>query len=163
LIAAAAKPGSEFFGRIFVPNVRIALASSSWLEKAAVRLLLITWFLTQSEFLMAKFLFVYRDSTEPRPQPSPDEMQSFLAMWGKWFEQFATQIVDGGDGLLPTGRVLQPSGEVVNGPYVEAKEMVGGFSVIEADHYEAAVEIAKHCPISKIGGAIEIREFAGYN
>ena len=69
----------------------------------------------------------------------------------------------GGDALLPTGRVLKPGGEVVNGPYVEAKEVIGGFSVVEAEHYEAAVEIAKGCPIAKIGGAIEIREFAGYN
>jgi hypothetical protein len=52
---------------------------------------------------------------------------------------------------------------VANGPYIEAKEMIGGFSVVQADHYEQAVEIARHCPIAKIGGAIEIREFANYS
>lgn len=112
---------------------------------------------------MAKFLLLYRDAAEPRNQPSPEEMQGFLAMWGEWFQQFGPKILDGGDALLPTGRVLQPGGEVANGPYVEAKEIIGGFTVIDADHYEEAVEIAKACPISKIGGAIEIREFAGYN
>ncbi len=112
---------------------------------------------------MAKFLLVYRDSTEPRSQPSPEEMQGFLAMWGEWFKQFGPQILDGGDALLPTGRVIKPDGEIANGPYVEAKEMVGGFSVIDAETYEAAVEIARECPIVKIGGAIEIRQFAGYN
>lgn len=111
---------------------------------------------------MAKFMLVYRDSTETRPAPSPEEMQAFLAMWGTWMQQFGPKIVDGGDALLPTGRVLKPSGEVANGPYVEAKEVIGGYSVIEAEHYEAAVEIARECPIAKIGGAIEIREFAGY-
>ncbi len=112
---------------------------------------------------MAKFLLIYRDSAEPRTQPSPEEMQGFLAMWGSWFEKFGPKILDGGDGLLPTGRVLQPGGEIANGPYVEAKEMIGGYSVIEAETYEAAVEVAKECPIAKIGGAIEIRQFAGFN
>ena len=68
---------------------------------------------------------------------------------GEWFQQFGTKIVDGGDGLLPTGRVLKPSGDVVNGPYVEAKEMIGGFTIIQAEHYEEAVEIARGCPLEK--------------
>ena len=83
----------------------------------------------------------YRDSAELRSQPSPEEMQAILAMWGAWFKQFGPKILDGGDGLHPTGRVLKPGGEVANGPYVEAKEVIGGYSVIDAEHYEAAVEI----------------------
>jgi hypothetical protein len=120
-------------------------------------------FFRKDKPVMAKFLLLYRDAAEPRTQPSPEEMQGFLAMWGEWFQQFGSKIVDGGDALLPTGRVLKPGGEVANGPYVEAKEIIGGFSVVEAEHYEAAVEIAQACPIAKIGGGIEIREFAGYN
>ena len=51
---------------------------------------------------MAKFLFIYRDPVEPRPQPSPEEMQQFLALWGQWFEKFPGAIVDGGDALQPS-------------------------------------------------------------
>jgi hypothetical protein len=111
---------------------------------------------------MTKFLFIYRDKLGAQP-PTPEEMQGFLALWGEWFQQFQAHIVEGGDGLLPTGRVLKPTGQVANGPYVEVKEMIGGFSIIQADHYEQAIEIARHCPIFKIGGAIEVREFANYN
>lgn len=111
---------------------------------------------------MAKYMLIYRDPAVPRDQPSPEEMQAFLAMWGEWFQKFSTRIIDGGDALLPTGRVLQPDGQVANGPYVEAKEMIGGYSVVEAETYEGAVEVARECPITKVGGAIEIREFAGY-
>ncbi len=111
---------------------------------------------------MAKFMFIYRDPAEAQPQPSPEEMQAFLAMWGEWFQRMGSKIVDGGDALLPTGRVLQPTGDVTNGPYVEAKEIIGGYSVVQADHFEEAVSIARECPIAKIGVAIEIREFAGY-
>jgi hypothetical protein len=87
-------------------------------------------------------------------------MQGFLAMWGEWFQKFGDKITDGGDALLPTGRVLA-NGEVINGPYVEAKEMIGGYSVVNVESYEAAIELARECPIAKIGMAIEIRELAG--
>lgn len=111
---------------------------------------------------VAKYLFIYRNPAEPTAPPSPEEMQAFLGLWGDWFQKFGAAIVDGGDALKGTGRVLNPSGVVSDGPYVEAKEVIGGFSVIQADDYEGAVAAARECPISKIGGAIEIREFAGY-
>jgi hypothetical protein len=112
---------------------------------------------------MAKFMFVYRDSATPKAPPSPEEMQGFLAMWGDWFKKFGAAILDGGDGLKPTGKVLKAGGVVSDGPYVESKEVIGGYSVVQADTYEGAVAIAKECPIAKVGGTIEIREFAGYN
>ena len=111
---------------------------------------------------VAKFLFIYRNSATPTAPPSPEEMQAFLGLWGDWFQKFGPAIVDGGDGLKPHGRVLKPGGIVSDGPYVEAKEVIGGFSVIQAEDYDAAVVIARDCPINRIGGAIEIREFAGY-
>jgi hypothetical protein len=112
---------------------------------------------------MAKFMFIYRDSANPAAAPSPEQMQSFLAMWGDWFQKHAAAIVDGGDGLQPTGRVLNADGTVSDGPYVEAKEVVGGYSVVQVDNYDAAVAVARDCPIAAIGGAIEIRELAGFN
>jgi hypothetical protein len=52
-----------------------------------------------------------------------------------------------------------PAGLVTDGPYVEAKEVVVSFGVIQADDYDAALAIARACPP---GHTIEIREFAGY-
>ena len=57
---------------------------------------------------MPKYLFIYRDPAEPQAQPSPEEMQGFLQLWDEWFKQFDGKIVEVGDALLPTGRVLQP-------------------------------------------------------
>lgn len=110
---------------------------------------------------MPKYLFVYRDRTDAE-EPTPEQLQQFLPMWETWFQQFDKEILDGGDGLLPTGKVLQADGVVTDGPYVEAKEMLGGYSVIEANSYEDALVVAKACPISQVGGTIEIREFAGF-
>jgi len=112
---------------------------------------------------MAKFMLIYRNSAEPASPPSPEQMQAFLGMWNAWFQKFGGAIVDGGDGLNPGGRVLKPGGIVSDGPYAEAKEGIAGYSVVQAEDHEGAVAIARECPIALMGGAIEIRQFAGYN
>ena len=107
---------------------------------------------------MAKFLFIYRESTESRTRPSPEEMQALQTAWYTWMQQFGAAIVPGGDGLKHSGRVLK-AGLVTDGPYVEAKEIIVSFTIIQAADYNAALEIARACPP---GHTIEIREFAGY-
>jgi hypothetical protein len=109
---------------------------------------------------MAKFLFIYRDSTDStgsRAQRSPEEMQALAAAWGKWMQKFGTSIA-GGDGLKPSGRLVK-AGIVTDGPYVEAKEVIASFSIIQADNLDAAVAIARECPGDF---TIEVREMAGY-
>ena len=107
---------------------------------------------------MPKFLCIYREPTEGCPMPSPEEMQDLQQAWYAWMQKFSSAIVPGGDGLKHSGRVLK-AGLVTDGPYVEAKEIVVSFGVIQADDYNAALEIARACPP---GHTIEIREFAGY-
>jgi hypothetical protein len=107
---------------------------------------------------MAKFLFIYRESNESLAQPSPEEMQALQEAWYAWMQKFGSAIVPGGDGLKHSGRVVK-AGLVTDGPYVEAKEIVVSFTIIQADNYDAAVAIARACPP---GHTIEIRELAGY-
>jgi hypothetical protein len=107
---------------------------------------------------MAKFLFIYRESTEKHARPSPEEMQALAGQWYAWMQKFSAAIVPGGDGLKHSGRVLT-GGLVTDGPYVEAKEIIVSFAIIQAENYDAAVAIARACPP---GHTIEIREFAGY-
>ena len=107
---------------------------------------------------MAKFLCIYREPTVNRVKPSPEEMQALAAAWGTWMQKFSSAIVPGGDGLKHTGRLLK-AGLVTDGPYVEAKEIIASFAIIQADDYDAAVAIARECPP---GHTIEIRELAGY-
>src|SRR4051812_42030632 len=108
--------------------------------------------------VMAKFLFIYRESTESRAKPSPEEMQALQSAWYTWMQKFGAAIAPGGDGLKHTGRVLK-AGLVTDGPYVEAKEIIVSFTIIQADDYDAALAIARECPP---GHTIEIRELAGY-
>ena len=107
---------------------------------------------------MAKFLFIYRESTAPGSRPSPEEMQALAGQWYAWMQKFSASILPGGDGLKHSGRVLK-EGIVTDGPYVEAKEIIVSFGIIQADDYDAAVAIARECPP---GHTMEIREFAGY-
>ncbi len=112
---------------------------------------------------MAKFLFVYRNDVEQeQQQPSPGQMQAIMQEWGEWFQKVGAALVDGGDALMPTGKTMR-GGTVTDGPFIEAKELVGGYSVVEADHYDAAVAIAESCPINAYGGSIEIRQMAGFS
>jgi hypothetical protein len=107
---------------------------------------------------MAKFLFIFRQSTAPKSQPSPEDMQELQAAWYSWMQKFSSAIV-GGDGLKPSGRLVK-AGIVTDGPYVEAKEVIASFTMIQAENYDAAVAIARECPGDC--NAIEIRELGGY-
>lgn len=111
-----------------------------------------------------KFLFIYHlpPSTGPQTPPSPEDMQAMMARWQGWKAKFAGNVVDLGDGLKPGGRTLK-NGLVTDGAFIEAKEVVGGFSIIAAKSYDEAVSVARECPITQMPGhVIEIRELAGY-
>ncbi|MEP7123827.1 MAG: YciI family protein [Byssovorax sp.] len=109
-----------------------------------------------------KFLFVYRNPVSSQRQaPSAEEVQAVLAQWHQWKTTFPA-ILDMGDGLLPTGRVVKP-GVVTDGPTVESKEIVSGYSIVAAADYEVALEVARACPILRTPGtSVEVRELAGY-
>ena len=92
-----------------------------------------------------KYLFLHRSSTEPQQPPSPAQMQEMFARSNAWKEKFKDNIVDMGDKLKPGGKVVTASG-VTDGPFVEAKEIVGGFMIVAAESYERAIEVAKEMP-----------------
>jgi hypothetical protein len=56
-------------------------------------------------------------------------------------------------GKVVTGRQKA----IQDGPYAEAKDVIGGFSIIEADDLDEAAELSKGCPILEVGGSVEVR------
>jgi hypothetical protein len=112
---------------------------------------------------MAKFLCIYREPTEKRVKPSPEEMQALQAAWQAWMQKFSSALVTG-DGLKRTGRLLR-AGLVTDGPYAEAKEILASFGVIQADNYDAALAIIRETPAAAAdsGWSIEIREMFGFS
>jgi hypothetical protein len=112
---------------------------------------------------VAKFLFVYRAPGEALAKMTPDERQEHTRRWETWIAEALEQgwMLDPGDGLLPEGRVVSAR-VITDGPFVETKEMVGGFSLVQADNLDAAAQLAKGCPALRIGGTVEVRPLGGY-
>ena len=109
---------------------------------------------------MNEFLLVFRnDATVTAPTPSPEQIQAMMKPWQDWIGSLAAQnkLVSAGNRLASNGKVLKPGNVVTNGPYVEIKEAIGGYTIIKADSLEEATELAKNCPILKIGGNVEVR------
>ncbi|MFO0966099.1 MAG: YciI family protein [Gemmataceae bacterium] len=112
---------------------------------------------------MARFLFVYRGDKDAGAQMTPAQMQEMLKQWGDWIAAAMKDgwMVDSGDALTPEGKVLRGANVVLDGPFVESKEVLGGYSVVEAESIDAAAKLARGCPALR-GGSVEVRRLAGF-
>ena len=113
---------------------------------------------------MAKFLFVYRSRKDSRDTMTPEEMQQILQKWHAWIGEGLRKgwMLEAGDALKREGRVVNAQKVITDGPFVEAKEIVGGFSIVQADTLDVAAEFAKGCPIFLRGGSVEVRPLQGF-
>ncbi len=107
---------------------------------------------------MSQFLYLYRGGrTTP---PSPEQAQQIMQKWMTWMKGLAEKgkLKDQGQPLEPRGKVVKgKSKAVTDGPFAEAKDLVGGFTVVEARDIDEAVELSKGCPIFDDDGSVEVR------
>jgi hypothetical protein len=106
---------------------------------------------------MSEFTYLFRGRDT---SASPEQMQKTMEKWVVWFKDLGAKghIKDPGHPLEHTGKVVTGKKKIVNdGPYAEAKDVVGGYIVIEAKDIEQAVELSKGCPILDVGGSVEVR------
>ena len=105
-----------------------------------------------------KYLCIQRSESGGHCEPpSPSQMEEMYAKFNAWKEKFSQNIVDLG-GKLGDGKVVSSSG-AKDGPFAEAKEIIGGFMIIEADSIDQAVEVAQECPgVTMPGSSVEVRE-----
>jgi hypothetical protein len=107
---------------------------------------------------MSKYAFLFLDDgVDYQGAPTPEQQQVYADIF-KWFDTNGSKITDGGAELQPTRTattIRKTDGKVtvVDGPFIEAKEAIGGFSIVEAVDMAAAVDLAKTWP----GYGIEIR------
>ncbi len=109
---------------------------------------------------MSEFLFVFRrDYRTLDRQPTPDQMQAHQKYWADWFRSLAAQ-----DKLVyPVQRYDEPGKivkdkEILDGPYTDGNESIGGFLLVKAVDYEEAIRMAEDCPILGLGGTVEVRQ-----
>lgn len=106
---------------------------------------------------MQKYMFLFRGGDAARAASSPEEMQAHLQKWGAWFKGLGNRFV-GGEPLELTGKVLRGTKKALSdGPFAEAKDLVGGYAIINAGSIDEAVEIARGCPIFEHDGILEVR------
>lgn len=109
---------------------------------------------------MSKYAFLFIDSgVDYQSDPTPEQQKVYGDIF-KWFETNAEKFVSGGAELQPTRTATtirkRPEGKVtvVDGPFIESKESVGGFSILELPDREAAIALARTWP----GYGVEIRD-----
>ena len=106
---------------------------------------------------MSEFTYIFRGR---KTSGSPEEMQQHFEKWVAWFKDLNAKghMKDPGHPLESTGKVVSGKRKVVNdGPYAEAKDVIGGYIVVEANDLAHAAELSKGCPILEVGGSVEVR------
>ena len=110
------------------------------------------------------FLLIFRESTPERyDSMTPAERRSKLDQWNAWCDGIAA---DGkmrhGHPLQSVGRIVGAKGKrIIDGPFAEAKELVGGYILVEGVSIDEATGIAERCPLLPYGMTVEIRPIAG--
>jgi hypothetical protein len=104
-----------------------------------------------------EYLLLFRNTSWHKGL-SPEEIQQNLARFTAWFEQLRKDgNFKGGGPLICSGKIVRNRNAVIDGPFAESKEAIGGFLIIQADSLEQAVQIAEDCPGFKFGQTVEVR------
>ena len=111
---------------------------------------------------MGEFVYLFRTSEAQQREAMgvPERAQKSLKAWLAWIRELeaAGHLKDPGQPLALQGKVVRgPSPVISDGPYVEAKDLVLGFMIIEARDLAHAAQLATGCPIAIGGGSVEIR------
>ena len=106
---------------------------------------------------MSEFLYLYRGGER---QTTPAGMQAQMQAWMTWLKELGEKghLKSPGHPLDPAaGKVVRGKGKTVtDGPFAE-KDMVGGYSIVQAKDLAQAVELSKGCPILGFNGEVEVR------
>lgn len=110
-----------------------------------------------------KYVLMYTSRPDLAADTDAETAQAIYAKVYGWFGENAAVMADSGAELLgvetaTTVRHGADGAVVVDGPFNEAKEVIGGFSVIDVEDMDAAVAVARSWPMLELPGvAIEIR------
>jgi hypothetical protein len=106
---------------------------------------------------MNEFVFLYRGGETGR---SPERAQQMVQKWTAWLKELADNghVKDRGQPLERAGKLVDGKRKTVtDGPFAEAKDVVGGYTLILAKDLNEAAELSKGCPILEVDGQVEVR------
>ena len=81
------------------------------------------------------------------------ERTAQMERWGQWFRELGPAVVEGG-AAMGTAKTVGPGGSVTDG----GSRGLTGYSIVSADSLDAALGLAKDCPVLEIGGAVDVYE-----
>ena len=100
---------------------------------------------------MPNFVFAYSGGKGVSEDEA--ERNEQYAQWGRWFEALGSAVVEGG-GAMGVAKTVGPGRSVSDG----GSRGLTGYSIVSAETLEAAVELAKGCPVIEVGGAVDVYE-----
>lgn len=114
---------------------------------------------------MPRFMYVFRGVESSKADLTPEETKDVMGRWSAWAATFRERgMMKDGAPLAAEGKVVEgEEGRVVSdGPFVESKELIGGYFVIECDSLDEAAELARGCPgLEHPGMTVEVRSVCG--
>jgi hypothetical protein len=108
---------------------------------------------------MTEFLMIFRNAYTPDVKPTAEQLEASVKQWQDWMGGIAAQGKFVGTSRLSSvgSKTLRPNNVTTDGPYVEAKEIVGGSLMVKTADMDEALKLAEGCPVLNIGGSVEVR------
>jgi hypothetical protein len=101
---------------------------------------------------MANFVLLYTGGSMPE---SEAEYAATVQAWTAWYTKLGSAVVDPGNPFTPVAKSIAPDGKVSDRP---VGVMATGYTVFQADSLDAAVELARGCPVLQGGAQITVYE-----
>ena len=108
---------------------------------------------------MKEYLLLFRGGNTYGIEQPPGQIQAHMQRWMEWMGNLGKEgKFVGAQPLDHTGKTVSGTQKVISdGPFMEGKEMVGGYLIVNAKDIDEAVEISKGCPIFNEDGKLEVR------
>jgi hypothetical protein len=111
---------------------------------------------------MSQFVYLFRtnQAAQKEHMGTPERAQQSMQSWLSWIRELEANghLKDPGQPLEGMGKVVRGKTKVVtDGPFVEVKDLVAGFTIVEARDLAQAAELAAGCPILNGDGSVEVR------
>ena len=110
---------------------------------------------------MNDFLFLYRPPEGP--PLTPQQMTEVMPRWAAWMKSLDERghLQHAGNPLARAGKIVRGKPQTItDGPFAEAKDLINGYTLIQAADLAQAAELAKGCPMLEGGGSVEVRSVA---
>jgi hypothetical protein len=112
---------------------------------------------------MTEFLYIYRGYNA---DASTADRQQTMQQWMDWMKYLGEKgyLKTVGSPLEKTGKVVSGKSKAISdGPFAETKDLISGYTIVQAKDIDDAVAASLGCPIFLIGGAVEVRPILQLN